>query len=176
MQDADRCAHGRVTTCPKSDFGSSREDPPTAPASCTGSTSSQRSARRHASRCGCAPRSAQVVAFRTFLRTLIHELCHHLDYELFLLEETFHTEGFYKRESSPGERPSGTAASWGRRLGRTGLSAPEASAEPTRRVGGAACCDIIRARPEERCNRRARAQQRARALPGSGDFRCNGAR
>jgi hypothetical protein len=42
----------------------------------------------------------QVVAFRTFLRTLIHELCHHLDYELYALEETFHTEGFYKRESS----------------------------------------------------------------------------
>lgn len=42
----------------------------------------------------------QVVAFRTFLRTLIHELCHHLDYELFKLPETFHTEGFYKRESS----------------------------------------------------------------------------
>jgi hypothetical protein len=42
----------------------------------------------------------QVVAFRTFLRTLIHEVCHHLDYELFALEETFHTEGFYKREST----------------------------------------------------------------------------
>ena len=42
----------------------------------------------------------QVVAFKTFLRTLVHELCHHLDYELFVLEETFHTEGFYKRESS----------------------------------------------------------------------------
>jgi len=42
----------------------------------------------------------QVVAFKTFLRTLIHELCHHLDYELYALEETFHTEGFYKRESS----------------------------------------------------------------------------
>jgi hypothetical protein len=42
----------------------------------------------------------QVVAFKTFLRTLIHELCHHLDYELFALEETFHTDGFYKRESS----------------------------------------------------------------------------
>jgi hypothetical protein len=41
-----------------------------------------------------------VVAFKTFLRTLIHELCHHLDYELFKLPETFHTEGFYKRESS----------------------------------------------------------------------------
>ena len=42
----------------------------------------------------------QVVAFKSFLRTIIHELCHHLDYELFALEETFHTEGFYKRESS----------------------------------------------------------------------------
>ena len=42
----------------------------------------------------------QVVAFRTFLRTLIHELCHHLDYELLRLPESFHTEGFYQRESS----------------------------------------------------------------------------
>ncbi len=41
----------------------------------------------------------QVVAFKTFLRTLVHEVCHHLDYELYKLEETFHTEGFYKRES-----------------------------------------------------------------------------
>jgi hypothetical protein len=42
----------------------------------------------------------QVVAFRTFLRTLLHEVCHHLDYELLGLTETFHTQGFYKRESS----------------------------------------------------------------------------
>ncbi len=42
----------------------------------------------------------KVVAFRTFLRTLIHELCHHLDYELLRLQDSFHTEGFYKRESS----------------------------------------------------------------------------
>jgi len=41
----------------------------------------------------------QVVAFKTFLRTLIHELCHHLDYELYRFPETFHTDGFYKRES-----------------------------------------------------------------------------
>jgi hypothetical protein len=41
-----------------------------------------------------------VVAFKTFLRTLIHELCHHLDYELYRMPETFHTEGFYKREST----------------------------------------------------------------------------
>jgi len=42
----------------------------------------------------------QVVAFRTFLRTLLHELLHHLDYEHFELQETFHTAGFYRRESS----------------------------------------------------------------------------
>lgn len=42
----------------------------------------------------------QVVAFKTFLRTVVHEVAHHLDYEHFKLEETFHTEGFYKRESS----------------------------------------------------------------------------
>jgi hypothetical protein len=42
----------------------------------------------------------QVVAFKTFLRTVVHEVGHHLDYELFKLEETFHTDGFYKRESS----------------------------------------------------------------------------
>ncbi len=42
----------------------------------------------------------QVVKFRTFLRTLLHELCHHLDYELLRLPDSFHTEGFYQRESS----------------------------------------------------------------------------
>jgi hypothetical protein len=41
-----------------------------------------------------------VVAFKTFLRTLIHELCHHLDYELFAFDESFHTQGFYQRESA----------------------------------------------------------------------------
>jgi hypothetical protein len=42
----------------------------------------------------------QVVKFRTFIRTFLHEIGHHLDYELLRLAETFHTEGFYKRESS----------------------------------------------------------------------------
>ena len=45
-------------------------------------------------------RQGRVVAFRTFLRTLLHELCHHLDYELLRLVDSFHTEGFYRRESS----------------------------------------------------------------------------
>jgi hypothetical protein len=42
----------------------------------------------------------RAVAFRTFLRTLLHELMHHLDYELLRLSDSFHTEGFFKRESS----------------------------------------------------------------------------
>ena len=42
----------------------------------------------------------RVVAYKSFLRTLLHELCHHLDYELYKFPETFHTEGFYSRESS----------------------------------------------------------------------------
>ncbi len=42
----------------------------------------------------------QVVAYRTFLRTLLHELCHHLDYTLLNLGESLHTQGFYQRESS----------------------------------------------------------------------------
>jgi hypothetical protein len=42
----------------------------------------------------------RVVAFRTFLRTLLHEMCHHVDYHLFGLSESYHTEGFFRRESS----------------------------------------------------------------------------
>ncbi len=45
-------------------------------------------------------RRGQVVAFRTFLRTLLHELCHHLDYTLLHLPDSLHTLGFYRRESS----------------------------------------------------------------------------
>jgi hypothetical protein len=42
----------------------------------------------------------QVVAYRTFLRTLLHELCHHFDYTFLELRESLHTQGFYQRESS----------------------------------------------------------------------------
>ena len=42
----------------------------------------------------------RVVAFRTFLRTLLHEVAHHLDLSLLKLPDTFHTEGFFRRESS----------------------------------------------------------------------------
>lgn len=47
-----------------------------------------RTARRH-----------DVVKPRTFARTLMHELVHHLDYALLGLGESFHTPGFFKRES-----------------------------------------------------------------------------
>jgi hypothetical protein len=42
----------------------------------------------------------QVVRTRTFLRTLLHEVCHHLDFALFSLPNSFHSKGFYQRESS----------------------------------------------------------------------------
>lgn len=44
-------------------------------------------------------RQKRVVAFRTFLRTLLHELGHHLDYTRLRLGDSFHTQGFYQRES-----------------------------------------------------------------------------
>lgn len=59
-------------------------------------------------------RYKRVVAFKTFLRTLLHEICHHLDYTHLRLADSFHTEGFFKRESSlfyqlvPREVPSPT--------------------------------------------------------------------
>jgi hypothetical protein len=40
-----------------------------------------------------------VVKPKTFLRTLMHELGHYLDYALLRLEESFHTTGFFRRES-----------------------------------------------------------------------------
>ncbi len=40
-----------------------------------------------------------VVKPRTFLRTLLHEVCHYFDYALLGLEDSFHTMGFFRRES-----------------------------------------------------------------------------
>jgi hypothetical protein len=64
----------------------------------------------------------RVVAFRTYLRTLLHEVGHHLDYALLRLRDSYHTQGFYKRESSlfhqlVGERrtPPPSVEAWFRR-------------------------------------------------------------
>ncbi|HUY29310.1 MAG TPA: hypothetical protein VMV27_18015 [Candidatus Binataceae bacterium] len=40
-----------------------------------------------------------VVKPRTFVRTLMHELVHYLDYALLRLGDSFHTMGFFRRES-----------------------------------------------------------------------------
>ena len=40
-----------------------------------------------------------VVKPRTFLRTLLHEVGHYLDYALLKLDDSFHTGGFFRRES-----------------------------------------------------------------------------
>jgi len=50
-----------------------------------------------------------VVAFKSFLRTIVHELLHHLDYEHFRLDDSFHTEGFFQRESSVARQLLGEA-------------------------------------------------------------------
>ncbi len=42
----------------------------------------------------------RIVRFRTFMRTLLHEVCHHLDATIFDMKESFHTHGFFARESS----------------------------------------------------------------------------
>jgi hypothetical protein len=44
-------------------------------------------------------RQQRVVAFRAFLRTLLHEVGHHVDYTLLRLGDSYHTHGFYARES-----------------------------------------------------------------------------
>ena len=42
----------------------------------------------------------QIVKPRTFLRTLLHEICHHVDMTLLDLPSSLHTLGFHARESS----------------------------------------------------------------------------
>ncbi|HMY02596.1 MAG TPA: hypothetical protein PKA48_04550, partial [Candidatus Obscuribacter sp.] len=42
-------------------------------------------------------RLKKVTAYGTFLSTLCHELCHHLDVVHLELPHTYHTRGFYER-------------------------------------------------------------------------------
>jgi hypothetical protein len=39
----------------------------------------------------------EVTSFGTFLSTLCHEFCHHLDYQRFGFHDSWHTRGFYER-------------------------------------------------------------------------------
>lgn len=68
-------------------------------------------------------RQRRVVAYKSFLRTLLHEFGHHLDYTLLKLADSFHTEGFYKRESSLYHQLAGDEKRSDR--GNAGASPPE---------------------------------------------------
>jgi hypothetical protein len=41
-----------------------------------------------------------VTSFGTFLSTLCHEFCHHLDFQLFRFPDSWHTRGFYERSAA----------------------------------------------------------------------------
>ena len=50
----------------------------------------------------------QVTSFGTFLSTLCHEFCHHLDYQLFGFRDSPHTRGFYERAATLYHHARGT--------------------------------------------------------------------
>lgn len=69
-----------------------------------------------------------VVAIRTFLRTLLHEVCHHVDFLRLALPHSFHTPGFYQRESSLFRAVTRGTPLAGRAVGRTHGARPLAAA------------------------------------------------
>jgi hypothetical protein len=50
----------------------------------------------------------QVTSFGTFLSTLCHEFCHHLDYHRFGYRDSWHTRGFYERTAALYHHARGT--------------------------------------------------------------------
>lgn len=50
----------------------------------------------------------EVTSFGTFLSTLCHEFCHHLDYQLFRFPDSWHTRGFYERTATLYHHVTGT--------------------------------------------------------------------
>jgi hypothetical protein len=42
----------------------------------------------------------EVTSFGTFLSTLCHEFCHHLDFQRFRFPDSWHTRGFYERAAT----------------------------------------------------------------------------
>ena len=51
-----------------------------------------------------------VTSFGTFLSTLCHEFCHHLDFQLFRYADSWHTRGFYERTAALYHNARGTPA------------------------------------------------------------------
>ena len=42
----------------------------------------------------------EVTSFGTFVSTLCHEFCHHLDFQKFGFRDSWHTRGFYERAAA----------------------------------------------------------------------------
>jgi hypothetical protein len=42
----------------------------------------------------------EITSFGTFLSTVCHEFCHHLDYQQFRFPDSWHTRGFYERTAA----------------------------------------------------------------------------
>jgi hypothetical protein len=42
----------------------------------------------------------EITSYGTFLSTLCHEFCHHLDFQRFHFSDSWHTRGFYERAAS----------------------------------------------------------------------------
>src|SRR5216110_4046205 len=42
----------------------------------------------------------EITSFGTFLSTLCHEFCHHLDFQQFRFPDSWHTRGFYERAAT----------------------------------------------------------------------------
>lgn len=95
------------------------------------------------------------VAFRTFLRTLLHEVGHHLDYAHLGLEDSFHTEGFFRRESSLMRQLAPAPP----RAAKTAREEAEAAPRPRQRPAKAADA------PASTARRRLRAPEAQLALP-----------
>lgn len=51
-----------------------------------------------------------VTSFGTFLSTLCHEFCHHLDFHRFRYGDSWHTRGFYERTAALYHHAKGTPA------------------------------------------------------------------
>jgi len=49
-----------------------------------------------------------VTSFGTFLSTLCHEFCHHLDFQRFRFADSWHTRGFYERAGALYHHARGT--------------------------------------------------------------------
>lgn len=51
----------------------------------------------------------EITSFGTFLSTLCHELCHHLDFQKFGFDDSWHTRGFFERAAALYHHVRGTS-------------------------------------------------------------------